>query len=275
MKNRILNVCTGLLLFGMISHVKAMEDPKEDLNKAMFRLIWRGGKVNKIRELIERGADVNVKGQYGVTPLHKAASTGDVKVVQLLLDYGAKIDAEDSSGDTPLHVAAANWNNAVKRKLHDVTLEVAGLLLEKGAKVNKRNRSGMTPLYGAIRTGEVEIIKLLLEKGADVEARDEIDNTPLCWAASNENVEAIELLLKYGANLKVQNGSKRTPLHYAASRESKVVQAIIDWCTSDKTTDKYVPTMQELLEIKDKDGNTAYQVASGEIKKMLKPFLKK
>lgn len=42
------------------------------------------------------------------TPLHLAASAGQLEVCRLLLDLGANIDATDDQGQKPIHVAAQN-----------------------------------------------------------------------------------------------------------------------------------------------------------------------
>lgn len=42
------------------------------------------------------------------TPLHLAASAGQLEVCRLLLDLGANIDATDDQGQKPIHIAAQN-----------------------------------------------------------------------------------------------------------------------------------------------------------------------
>jgi ankyrin repeat protein len=55
--------------------------------------------------LLERGADANAKQQMDYTPLHGAASRGDIEMAELLLTHGAQRDARASDGMTPADVA--------------------------------------------------------------------------------------------------------------------------------------------------------------------------
>ena len=64
----------------------------------------RGGNVDRVRDLLDRGADVNVRNHKGQTALHCAAKAGFVDIVDLLLDRGADVGATDSDGRTPLAV---------------------------------------------------------------------------------------------------------------------------------------------------------------------------
>ena len=52
--------------------------------------------------LIAKGADVNAKDKYDMTPLHPAAGRGHKEVVELLIAKGADVNARDEDGDTPL-----------------------------------------------------------------------------------------------------------------------------------------------------------------------------
>lgn len=55
--------------------------------------------------LIKKGADVNGKfGDFGHTPLH---FTNDIEVARLLVKRGAKVNEKTSYGMTPLHIAAS------------------------------------------------------------------------------------------------------------------------------------------------------------------------
>src|SRR5262249_47289444 len=52
------------------------------------------GEIRTARVLIEAGADVNAAGPMDQTPLHNAASRGHVAVVELLLEHKADVNAK-------------------------------------------------------------------------------------------------------------------------------------------------------------------------------------
>ena len=52
------------------------------------------------------GADINVQGFGGDTPLHSAASCGDVEMAQVLLNYGADVNTRNDTDETPLDHAS-------------------------------------------------------------------------------------------------------------------------------------------------------------------------
>jgi ankyrin repeat protein len=81
-----------------------------------------------MRTLIERGAKVN---RAGWTPLHYAASGGDIPAVKLLLDRGADLDARAPNGNTPLMMAAGFG-----------FIDVADYLVSRGADAAAVNKSG-------------------------------------------------------------------------------------------------------------------------------------
>jgi ankyrin repeat protein len=51
------------------------------------------GDVEKVKKLLKEGADVNAKGKYGYTPLHKAAFYRYIEIVKLLIENGANVNA--------------------------------------------------------------------------------------------------------------------------------------------------------------------------------------
>ncbi len=90
------------------------------------------GDLPLARALIARDADVN---KTGWTPLHYAASGGQVAMITLLLDHHAYIDAESPNGSTPL-MMAAGYGSA----------EATRALLEAGADVTLKNAKGLSAL---------------------------------------------------------------------------------------------------------------------------------
>jgi ankyrin repeat protein len=66
-----------------------------------------------VRELLNRGADVNGAQAGGFTPLHSAAYHGDREIVELLLSHGADTGKRTADGKTPAALAAEHGNAAV------------------------------------------------------------------------------------------------------------------------------------------------------------------
>jgi ankyrin repeat protein len=71
----------------------------------------------KLRLLLDHGAEVNVVGPRGRTALHYAARAGHVAVMRVLLDFGADVTLMDEAGQTPLGLARAGAKRAAVRLL--------------------------------------------------------------------------------------------------------------------------------------------------------------
>jgi ankyrin repeat protein len=83
------------------------------------------GDLNKVRELVEQGFDINtIEKDLSYSPLHFAVRGEHIEVARYLLSAGADVNAYDEMyiGETPLGDAAA-----------DCSYEIAELLVEAGA----------------------------------------------------------------------------------------------------------------------------------------------
>jgi ankyrin repeat protein len=82
----------------------------------------RENNLPEVERLLSIGADVNVKGSLGSTPLIEASIKRHVQLVRELLDHGAEIiEAKRSrSGSTSLHFACCRqWHLAVVIELRN------------------------------------------------------------------------------------------------------------------------------------------------------------
>ena len=106
-------------------------------------------------ELLDHGADVNVRDAQSNPPLMVSVSRGDLAGVRLLLEHGAKVNAQDKLGRSALMLAAAQGSAAPAR-----------LLLTNGATVDSRDAQGFSPLLLAVRYDHTEVARALLQNGA-------------------------------------------------------------------------------------------------------------
>jgi Ankyrin repeats (many copies)/Ankyrin repeats (3 copies) len=110
----------------------------------------REGHEAVVRQLLEKGANIDAKTNRRETALHKAAGNGHEAVVRLLLEKGANVDVEDSLRWTALHMAAGNGHEAVVR-----------LLLENGVNIDEKTYNGETALHIAAKNRHKAVVRLL------------------------------------------------------------------------------------------------------------------
>ena len=90
--------------------------------------------MQKIREWLQKGANINGKYDKDFTPLHWAATMNQVDAIQLLADEGADLNARDGHQSTPL-LLAAFFGQA----------ESVECLLQRGANPKLKNKDGSLP----------------------------------------------------------------------------------------------------------------------------------
>jgi len=107
-------------------------------------------KIQFVRALLDRKADVNHQDKDGDTALHGAALNGDARLLQMLLDNGASPNARNKLGGTPLMWAASyGYDHAVR------------ILLSKGADPRIKDVDGVTAAGWAEKNGQGNLIMIL------------------------------------------------------------------------------------------------------------------
>lgn len=86
---------------------------KNQLRAVPLQSATAGRKLGGARVLLAHGADPNVRGEGGYSPLHEAAGNGDLDLAKLLVDSRANINARGDDGKTPLTIALENKQEAM------------------------------------------------------------------------------------------------------------------------------------------------------------------
>ena len=238
----ILGTYEELIAYPSVAREIDQRDGRWDLSP----LLWaaKTGEVDKVKFLVEQGAQAGEKGRQGTTALHLAAGLDRLEVVEWLLTQGLDPGVPDDYLRTPLMSAceagatrcvaallqakasASPQDHVQSQAIHHVwSLEVLKLLVEQaGAEVNAISGDGYWPLRSAAETDDLERCRWLIDQGALVDLFS-TGETALHSAAREDSREAVRFLLEHGADPNKQDVDGWTPLFYAQSRE--VVQMLL------------------------------------------------
>ena len=189
----------------------------------------RRGQVDRVRELLARGASVRARDQRGRTALVAAAYENNVRVAALLVAAGADVNRKDDTVQSAYLIATSEVGDDTR--LLDLTLSAGGdvrsldsfdgtgliraadrgfprvvrRLLATDIRVDHVNNLGWTALHEAVILGDggpryVRVVRLLVEAGADVNKPSRRDGIrPLQHATSRGFDEIAAVLRAAGA----------------------------------------------------------------------------
>ncbi|KAK1428266.1 hypothetical protein QVD17_17096 [Tagetes erecta] len=164
--------------------------------------------------------------ELGQTPVHIAASYGNVEALELLIALGCDVDVADYNGWTAVHCAAVNGHvEAVNLLLSSCKYVKYALDKEKKTAFDLAVENRHIELYDtlhlgdvlcrAARKGDVDVMRKCLAEGARVNAKDQNGWTALHRAAFKGHVEGVKVLLDHGGLVDLVDGSGYTALHRA------------------------------------------------------------
>lgn len=212
--------------------------------------------LDRVRELIEQGADLEAADEYGRTPLQIAVDSADQtnavgygtpEMVVLLLDLGADPNTREVDGHSPIFRAvqqASTTEDVMSRALLDAGADT-GIENNRGNTVisnyerspsypkagllDQSVRASREPMHLAAEHGDDDRLQELIESGEDVNQTDEAGYSVLAGAVSADKPETVRLLLEAGADPNLLQGPSRIPLlnMSIARRYDEVIKELV------------------------------------------------
>ncbi|XP_052783747.1 ankyrin repeat, PH and SEC7 domain containing protein secG-like isoform X2 [Mya arenaria] len=184
-----------------------IEDSARISTKSFLHVCCEKGRIRCVKVLLENGAQVDIQGSWGQSPLMLCILVEYFDIAELLINNNPSIiNQQDSSGNTCLHIAIGNDS-----------VEGVELLLRYHADMNIMNMIGISPLMKICTMKESKnmhkIVELFIQAGVDIDLKDFKSNrTALQGAVLSKNISTVELLLNAGADPNSQDRSGRNAL---------------------------------------------------------------
>lgn len=185
------------------------------------------GDLEAVRGAIARGADLEIRGDGGRTPVVAATKAQRTDIAILLLESGADPNAKDDLEDSAFLYAGAEGLN-----------EILVAAIEQGADVASTNRFGGTALIPASEHGYVSTAELLIEAGVPLDHVNDLGWTALLEAivlgsGGDDHVRVVRTLLAAGADPELSDGNGVAPRDLAAARGHWRIVAELDRVLTD------------------------------------------
>ena len=131
-------------------------NPAANNSKTALMHAVGNGNAKIVTELLQHGANVNIRLDNGNSALIFAASKQPADMAAALLAKGADFHVHNRQGETPLLFAAQTGQTQIVR-----------MLLAKGEDIHEADRRSRSALSLAVENGREATVELLLAQGAD------------------------------------------------------------------------------------------------------------
>ncbi len=228
-----------------------------DGNSILITAIRSLNSANFALSLIAKGADVNTKNKWKMTPLMYAAELINVEIVEKILEKVTDINQEDVLQRNALYyVVRSNLSYDVTDKKE--AIKIIDLLLSKNSSLTTRNSEKEDNLLIASSIyGHNNIIEKCIEAGIDINAQDKNGDTALIIACRKRNAETVKLLLKHNANTTLENHNKKTAMWEAWNDSKKWGKSEIEEILIKNGVSSIKGLGDENIDETDKNGRTA------------------
>ena len=200
--------------------------------------------------LLAHGSEIDARDSEGATALQRAVWEVNISAVRILIENGANLNIRDEEGLAPLHFAAGTLEEEPPIELQDRASIILDLLLENGAEVDVRDEQGSTPLHHCALASNLQQARVLLDftntegRTSDLQWRDSMTLTES--SVGQDSAYIMKRLLEHGADTMAKNHEGQIPLELVGRRWVPRDDDA-EWSSSEEASsnDKEVPSDDE------------------------------
>lgn len=292
--NGVLHLCAEKGLLELAKYILEKKNGEIDINdgnkkkETPLHIAVRNNKVEFVKFLIERGAEVEAKDVNGATPLFISLEVDNLELAKYFVEKGADVNVEANDGRRLVHLAGSSktvdtikWlvglgldinvkdkeaNLPIHYTCNSGELNTLMFLIQKGQPINDLNKRGYAPLHLACESGQLILAKALIDAGADFKLLTSNGRSPLHLCAEKGYWGPAQILILKGLDVDIKDSDGYTPLHLAVvNGEDRFVQLIVargaDICMKDNSGRTALDLLMESIEkFKLPEGPTYSQV---------------
>ncbi len=192
-----------------VNHIKAMGllqtygfealNDKNNNGQTALQVATIAGHSEAVSELLERGANADLRNAKSHSALHLAARRGHSHLIDILATRAS------------INLLAPNENTALMLAISLRQEATAMQLLRCNANAALKNSDGNTALHLAVLTGNETLVDVLLTTGVDLNAQNAKGDTALHLALANNNRRLTQRLIDANACLTIENTAGKSP----------------------------------------------------------------
>jgi uncharacterized protein len=199
-----------LLVFASTACGGGDEEPSREADGRLIAAS-RTGDLDRVRALLDSGADVQARDVSGATALVAAAYGNHLDVAAALIEAGADVNVKDETEQSAYLIATSEVGDDTR---------LLELTLAHGADVDAKDSYNGTGLIRAADRGYVRIVERLLETDVEIDHVNRLGWTALLEAVilgggDERHTEVVRLLVDAGADVDLADGEGVTPLEHA------------------------------------------------------------
>jgi hypothetical protein len=210
---------------------------QESLNQEFLKAVELGN-IERVKELVKKGANLNTRNPQGETSLLWATKEEQTGMALVLIAQKASLNAQDDEGNTALLTACRNGN-----------IEIARALIDADADISVENKQGEKAFNAAMKQSQPELVglfekplkKILMQiPSAEIaraiqyhnvnpnEQNPQTGETMLNWASGAGLMNVTLAFVQAGADQRIPNKDGQIAAEAARSKNHTAVAEILE-----------------------------------------------